>query len=154
MSFSIKRADWLLLIVATAYDQRLAHNSYLTPSVLQKSLFILGREHPNDVGPGFYEFSKDAYGPCCVDIYRDAEEHASNGLIVIQKNKRGGWKEYSVTVRGWQRAAELREAIGPDVAEYIADTLHWARGLSFQALVTHVFREYPEYREKAVFQNT
>ena len=138
------RTDLLLRILTAAEGQP------LTPVVLQKVTFLLGKEFPNQLPDDFYQFQKDAYGPFCKEIYRDAEALQRDGLVTISRNEAGGWKDYAASFKA---ATVQVNSIPEQVASYIVETVSWARGLSFQELVRHIYQRFPEYRENSVFQS-
>ena len=140
----MNRIDLLLKIIAAAEGEK------LTPAQLQKVAFLLGKQFPDEVPDDYYEFIKYAYGPFSADVYRDAEELERQGKVSITVNKRGGWREYSVTVRGYLAKVE---DVPEDVEKYIGKTVSWARGLSFQKLIRAIYTAFPEYAENSVFRS-
>src|SRR5215218_4144725 len=99
----MERKDWNLLVIAAALGQP------LSPVQLQKCLFILGRELPNEVGSNYYEFIPYDYGPFAVEVYRDAEQLAAQGLVAIQISSGQKWKQYAATPAGMANAKRLKE---------------------------------------------
>ena len=139
----MKRTDLLLKIITAANGEP------VTPAVLQKVAFLLGKEFPNEMPINYYKFIKYDYGPFCVDIYRDAESLQQDKLVIISTNQRGGWKEYSAS---YQAAALEFDSIPIHISRYVDETVTWARRISFQELVRSIYINYPEYRVNSVFQ--
>lgn len=139
----MQRTDLLLKIITAANGEK------VTPVQLQKVAFLLGMKFPKELPVNYYKFQKYDYGPFCVDVYRDAETLQRNGLILISENPRGGWKEYSAL-----RHTAINDLgrIPKHIANYIDETVQWARTLSFQELVREVYIQFPQYRENSVFQ--
>jgi hypothetical protein len=143
---AMDRKDWTLLALASANGEP------LTPVQLQKSLFILGREMPEQVGEDFYEFSPYDYGPFCADVYADAGELAANDLAAVEPSPGTRWNTYRATEDGVARARNLSRSV-PAPARYLSDVVGWARKLSFSALVRAVYAKYPEMKANSVFRS-
>lgn len=142
----MNKRDWLLLTIAAAGGDT------LSPVQLQKSMFLLGKKKRKEVGKGFYKFVPYAYGPFCVDLYRDAEELEQEGLVSIHQIMSGRWREYRITPEGSDRAKSIRESVGQDVLTFLEEKVTWVRELSFQELVREIYKMYPKYRRNSVFQ--
>ncbi len=140
----MKRSDLLMKIIAAADGDK------VTPVQLQKVAFLVSMEFPQDLPNNYYAFEKYDYGPFSLQVYKDAEKLEEEGLVSIEINRKGGWKEYSATHRG--RKSKL-DTIPQNISDFIEDKMAWARQLSFQQLVRAIYREYPEYRENSVFQS-
>ena len=140
----MKREDVLLRLLAAADGER------LTPVQLQKVTFLVGAEFQDELPGNFYTFQKHDFGPFSVQVYRDAEALAIQGLVAIDRNYRGGWNEYSATSAGRRSDFEM---IPDCMADFIDETVAWARSLSFRKLVSAVYKLHPDYRENSVFQN-
>lgn len=143
----MNRKNWLLLTIAAAGGDT------LSPVQLQKSMFLLGEKERKEVGKGFYKFVPYAYGPFCVDLYRDAEELESKGLVSIHQIMSGRWKEYRVTPEGSEKAEKIRTKVNEQAFNTLVDTVDHVRALSFNELLREVYRDYPYYSKKSVFQD-
>ena len=139
----MKRADILMKIIAAAEGEP------LTPAQLQKVAFLLGRKYQDSLSDDYYSFRKYDYGPFCADVYGDAEQLEREGKVSITINRRGGWREYSSTVRGYKTDIE---GIPKEISAFIDEKVSWAKTLTFQQLVRAIYMEFPEYRENSVFQ--
>ena len=139
----MKRTDLLLKIIASAEGEP------LTPAQLQKVAFLLRMEFRERLPMDYYSFRKYDYGPFCAEIYRDAEILEREGKVSITRHRRGGWREYAATVRGYLTKLE---DVPEDVSAFIEEKVCWARGLSFQQLVRAIYQDFPEYRENSAFQ--
>lgn len=138
----MKRTDLLLKIIAAANGKN------VTPVQLQKVAFLLGEECREAMPKDYYSFRKYDYGPFSAAIYADAELLERDGLIAISINSRGGWREYSATVKGIDA---VLENLPEGVASFIEETMQWASQLSFQQLVREIYKRFPQYRENSVF---
>ena len=140
----MKRLDLLLKIIAAADGDK------VTPAQLQKVAFLVGMEFPQEVPNDYYVFEKYDYGPFSLKVYKDAEKLEEEGLVSIDINRTGGWKEYSATRHGRESNLDM---IPQRISDFIENKMAWARQLSFQQLIRAIYREYPQYRENSVFQN-
>lgn len=141
----MNRKDWLLLVIAAADGQE------LTPAQLQKTAFLLAEKQRDAVSDDFYEFEPYHFGPFCLDVYRDAETLENQGLIAIHINRTGRWQEYRATVDGLNRAVVLKESTNENAVQFIQNLVVWARSLSFQELIKHIYQKYPDFRRNSVF---
>lgn len=141
----MKRTDWLLLTIAAGKGVG------LTPVQLQKSVFLLGRFLPQDVGSSYYHFIPYNYGPFCVDVYRDAEKLEREGLVSIARSQ-GNLPTYRVAKAGEDRAGRVARKLSPQKSEYARRVVEWTQSLSFPALVRAIYQQFPEFKQNSVFQ--
>lgn len=137
------RKDWTLLAIAAAEGEA------LDPAQLQKSLFVLGMERPEDVGSDYHRFSPYHYGPFASSVYHDADELEEEGFVSITRS--GSVRKYRATDAGLQFAKALASE-APEGADYLNRVVQWARQLRFQALVRAIYAKYPEQRANSVFE--
>ncbi|MGC9971907.1 MAG: hypothetical protein ABSE56_15100 [Bryobacteraceae bacterium] len=141
----MRRSDWTLCAIGLAGDRG------LSPVQLQKTLFLLGEERAEEVGPDFYQFIPYNYGPFDASVYHDASSLADEGFVSISCSVRG-FNIYSITPKGARHAEETQRFAHPRAIEYLKRVVDWAQGLSFSQLVRAIYAKYPEYRENSVFQ--
>ncbi len=128
-----------------------AKGAGLSPVQLQKSLFLLGKELPAEVGQGFYFFQPYNYGPFDSSVYTDASLLASLGLVSKNDFGQGFWM-YSATPEGLAYAEKLKIAAPQKAVSYLERIVPWAQSHSFASLVRAIYAKYPEYRQNSVFQ--
>jgi len=140
--------DWTLLVIAAAEGKT------LQPVQLQKALFLLGKRLTPQQRQTheFYEFTAYDYGPFDSTIYTDAESLEAEGLIAITRPPVSRYKLYQATEEGLKRAAEVRAGLQPLAVEYVAKVVQVVRALSFNDLVSAIYKAYPEMRENSVFK--
>jgi hypothetical protein len=139
--------DWTLLVIASS------EGGMLQASQLQKSLFLLGR-HLSPAALGvqtFYDFVPDAYGPSCMAVYIDAEVLSREGKIHICQPSTLSYSEYLVTKPGVVMAEQLRDTLTRSMTTYLDEVVRWVTFLSFRALVSEIYRVYPDMKINAVF---
>lgn len=143
MCKELGRIDVLLRIITSA------EGDPLSPVQLQKVAFLIGEECRDYVPPDYYEFVAYDYGPFCADIYKDTEKLQQEGLITIDLNSEGRWKEYRAAFRSRNHDASL---IPPPLADYINRVVDWAMSLSFRELVSTIYHLYPDYARNSIFR--
>ena len=138
----MERKYLLLRIIAAADGER------VTPTQLQKVAFLLGEDFRDEMPDDYYTFNKEGFGPHCLEIYGDADELRRERRIDTSRNPRGGWQEFQfIGYRNW----EGMECISKPIADYIDETMRWARQKSFKELVSAVYTRFSEYRANSVF---
>jgi uncharacterized phage-associated protein len=142
----VRRSDWALLAIAAARGE------LLTPVQLQKVLFLLGAQKPQDVGQPFYAFRPYNYGPFSSDVYLDADALEQEGLVRIDRSGPGrSWSVYRATPEGLDQATRLAAQLPADLSSYLDRLVQWARLLTFQQLVSAVYSAFPEQRANSIF---
>ena len=141
--------DWTLLVIAAA------EKGSLQPVQLQKALFLIGKRLNlrQLATQKFYTFDAYDYGPFTNEIYNDAEQLETAGLVVIARPPATRFKEYHATDEGLRYAAGLRAKLEPAVADYVSRIVKFTRSMSFNDLVSAVYKAYPEMRENSVFKD-
>jgi len=142
----MKRRDWTLLVLAVAEGKP------LTPVQLQKVLFLIGQNVPQEHRPEFYDFVPYDYGPFDVTVYQDAESLQKDGLACIRPVPGRQWSEYAATRAGLEVAERIKKSLAPWITKYIQALVEWASNLSFQEIVRAIYKAYPAFKKKSVFQ--
>lgn len=126
--------------------------SPLTPVQVQKILFVVGRELPNAVGSSYYRFRPYNYGPFSSEVYEDADALADAGLVVVDRpSKERPWATYAATPAGIAAARKLSEEVPEESTWYVESVVKWATRLTFQQLVSAIYRKYPDQRVNSIF---
>jgi hypothetical protein len=144
LEITMDRTDWLLSALANA------SNTGLSPVQMQKVLFVLGKECPQEVGESYYQFRNYHYGPFSSLIYSDAERLACEGLIAISGD--GSSRAYTVTPAGTLRADSFVREAPLRATEFVKALVQWAQKLSFSEIVTAVYAKYPGTDENSIFR--
>lgn len=139
--------DWTLIAIANAEGD-------LEPVQLQKSLFLFGQQLKSRQlkTRSFYKFEPYDYGPFCSMVYSDAEELERAGLITIQRPPEARYKLYSATADGKKRAKELERELATDVTAYTREIIRFTQKLTFDELVSAIYKAYPKMKVNSVFQ--
>ena len=142
MKTKYDRIDILLKIITAA------EGDPISPVQLQKVAFLVGQECADYLPQSYYKFVPYDYGPFSAKLYQDAELLEKQGLISIDVNSNGGWKEYSATFRS---SSADTNSIPEIVTNYIDRAVEWAMKLTFRELVSSIYYNFPEYRENSIF---
>jgi uncharacterized protein YwgA len=145
MKVRVERKHWVLLALAAG-----APNGF-TPIQLQKSVFLIGKDLK--LRKTFYSFSPYDYGPFTPEIYADAEELEVEGLVNISFLRFSGWREYSATQEGLEKANEILEENPPELRPRLNSVVADVLGKSFRDLVTDVYERFPDYSVNSVFRD-
>lgn len=142
--------DWTLLVIAEAGTRS------VQPVQLQKSLFLISQnlKKPDlTTDPDhFYLFRAYDYGPFCGAVYDDAEILETEGLVEIQHPPATRYKLYRITPSGTARASELRLILSKQALDYLGGVVKFTQNVSFNDLVSAIYKAYPEMRENSVFK--
>ncbi len=139
------RKDWVLLALAAAPEKT------LQPVQLQKSLFLVWKRI-HGIKDEFYSFTPYHYGPFSKEVYHDADQLATEGMVLVIPQFGTSWSKYSLSSEGEKRVDILKGVADPQVSEYLAKAVQWAAKLSFRQLVSAIYEAYPDYRANSVFQ--
>src|SRR6266498_4159295 len=140
------RRHWALMVIDEAGP------AGLSPVQLQKVLFLIGKNLPDEVGDSYYEFVPYNYGPFDQRVYSDAESLIYSDLVQSVQVSGKNWATYVVTPQGHDVAQYVRQSeVSQRMSQYITTVVKWVQSLSFAQLLTAIYRAYPEYKAKSVF---
>jgi len=140
------RRHWPLLVIYQAGP------AGLSPVQLQKVLFLIGQNLPDEVGDNYYEFVPYNYGPFDPRVYKDAESLIYSDLVQSVQVANKGWAYYTITSAGQDLAEYVRKTeISERMSAYITKVVKWVQSLSFAQLLSAIYRAYPQYKAKSVF---
>ena len=141
----MRRSDYALAVLSAAGEQ-----ASFSPVQVQKLFFILDREIPNLVGGPYFAFEPYDFGPFDKDVYREIEILELDDRV--EQSGGGSYRRYSLTTAGLTEGRTLLAGLQAPVRDYIAEIAAWVRSLSFSQLVSAIYRDYPEMKEKSIFQ--
>lgn len=142
----MERSHWALLVLNEARP------SGLSPLQLQKSLFLIGKKLPGEVGDSYYEFIPYNYGPFDARVYSDAQSLVNSNLVQRIQVSGKNWSYYTITPPGHDLAEHLKEnEISQRASVYVTQVVKWVQSLSFAQLLSAIYKAYPEYKAKSVF---
>ena len=140
------RRHWPLIVIDEAGP------TGLSPVQLQKVLFLIGKNLPDEVGDSYYEFIPYNYGPFDQRVYSDADSLIKDELVQTIQVSGRSWAYYIVTPPGHDLARHVRDnELSPRMSQYITKVVKWVQSLSFAQLLSAIYKAYPEYKAKSVF---
>lgn len=136
-----------LLLVALAAGGKHEH----TPVQVQKLMFLIEKNVGEQiVGGSHFKFTPYDYGPFDPSIYELLRQMETEQLAISSVTNRG-WKKYSLTDAGLDRAAISSKQLNDTASRYINKASEFVRKLSFSDLVSAVYKAYPEMKVNSVF---
>jgi hypothetical protein len=136
--------DWLLLLFDGAQRP-------LDRVRIQKSLFLFA-ERSKAPGAEKYGFVPYHYGPFSFDVYPDLDRLVQQGLLRVELEPAATSPRYTLTGAGSRAVEDLRRAAPPERLDLLRSLRDWVNERSFRALLSDVYRLYPEFAVNSVFQ--
>jgi hypothetical protein len=132
----------------------LADGQSFTPVQIQKALFLASDKVPNAfLTFSRYHFQAYDYGPFDRQVYADAEILERNGLVQIDQQTGSRWRTYAASPTGVATGRHLAENLDPDDRTVLKRIVNLVRSLSFNDLVSAIYRAYPDMRARSVFRD-
>jgi hypothetical protein len=139
----LHRDDYVLAVLATSGE------GAWTPVQVQKIFFLLDQRLASQVGGPHFNFTAYDYGPFDAAVYEVIERQSELASV----DRTSSMKTFRLTRRGQARGEEALVELSPGAREYIRSLSGWVRNLSFQQLVSAVYKEFPEMRANSVFRD-
>jgi uncharacterized protein len=130
----------MLAALATANGER------FTPVQVQKLFFLIDREVARLIDGPHFNFQPYHYGRFDKAVYQELEALSRDGLVDVHV------RPYALTLAGQEAGLVHLNALHPDAKDYIERVSTFVRSLSFSALVSAIYKAYPEMRANSVFQ--
>jgi len=123
-----------------------------SPVQVQKALFLIDRQIPKLIGGPFFDFRPYDYGPFDKDVYDTLEELAREGLVAVEAAPGMRWRRYRLSEAGQEEAQRVIRSLDPRAGDYIAKVSKFVRTLSFEQLVSAIYKAYPDMKVNSVFK--
>jgi uncharacterized protein YwgA len=124
-----------------------------TPVQIQKALFLASDRAP-DAFASAYDFQPYDYGPFDRQVYLDIEGLERQGSAQINQAPGSRWKTYAATEYGKTAARYLAVIhLTNEQMELFKKIVTLVRNLSFNELVSAIYRAYPDMRARSVFRD-
>jgi hypothetical protein len=122
-----------------------------TPVQVQKLLFLIDRQIPDLIGGPLFKFRPYHYGPFDRSVYTELEGLAADGFIGIAGN--ASWRSFALTSEGEREGERLLNLLEPKARNFVVRSSEFVRKLSFSALVSAIYKAFPDMRVNSVFQS-
>ena len=132
----------------------LAQGEAFTPVQIQKALFLASDKVPGAFdADSRYDFQPYDYGPFDARVYSDVQGLDVQGLAQINQQPGSRWRTYAATEAGIAEGRRLADRLSGEQRDILARIIHLVRSLSFNELVSAIYRAYPHMRERSVFRD-
>jgi len=147
MKFDIKDRKTILLCLIGSGGSAKQKNEEIEGSIkLMKESFLLQREVKTKFP---YNFVPYDFGPCSFDIYEDLNEFIEEGIVKEEKND--SFSTYSISNPHEEFVSELIDNLDHEVREAILKIKKEFNKLSYYALISYVYKEYPQFTKASKF---
>jgi hypothetical protein len=130
----------------------LAEGAAFTPVQIQKAMF-LASDKTSDAFDTHYDFQPYDYGPFDWQVYSDVEGLEGQGLAQINQLPGTRWRTYAATHRGVTEGQRLARQLTREQRAVLEKIVNLVQRLSFNDLVSAIYRAYPHMRERSVFRD-
>ncbi len=125
-------------------------NAGYSPVQVQKVLFLIDRKAAELVGGPHFDFVPYDYGPFDRGVYDVIDELAADGLA--EKRDLGRYREYALTSDGYARGLAELDGLDERSRNYLRRLVKWVRDLTFEQLVSAVYKMYPDMQVNSIFR--
>ncbi|HHJ17595.1 MAG TPA: hypothetical protein ENJ80_12935 [Gammaproteobacteria bacterium] len=120
------------------------------PAQLQKLFFLIDREIASLVDGPVFQFNPYDYGPFDSEVYDTVGELQVNGSAVVDHSQR--FRTYSLTPQGYHEGAAILQQMSGDARHFIERAASWVRSVSFQEMVSAIYKQYPDMKANSIFK--
>jgi len=124
-----------------------------SPVQVQKLFFLIDQNCAKDVGGPHFSFEPYDYGPFDRDVYGVLEELSLAGMVEVYNIPGRRWKGYKLTENGQRESERLLSELPGKARTYITELVRFVRGVSFEELVSAIYKAYPEMKVNSVFKD-
>lgn len=125
-------------------------NATFSPVQVQKLFFILDQEASAHIEGPYFNFVPYDYGPFDREVYNELDNLARQGMLGV--NHSGPYRTYTLTSQGFQYGNAVLDGLPKGVAVFFGRAANWVTSLSFNQLVSAIYRRYPQMKENSVFR--
>lgn len=123
---------------------------HFSPVQLQKALFLIDRNAGPQLGGPFFHFVPYDYGPFDVGVYQAYD--ALKRIQLCEDPGTGRDRRYRLSHEGRIRAREVLHSMAPELRDYFGRVATFVQSLSFAALVSSIYKQFPEMKVNSVFR--
>ena len=122
-----------------------------SPVQVQKLLFLLGDNIPEEVGGSHFHFEPYDYGPFDKDVYNVLDRLEGKSLVSIRSTELG-FNKYTLTPTGFKDGQKHLSNLGAESRKYAEKVALFVTTVSFSQLVSAIYSHYPEMKVNSVFK--
>jgi uncharacterized protein len=126
------------------------HGAQFGPAQLQKLFFLIDREIAEKIDGSVFCFEPYDYGPFDKAVYETAALLQLSGAVQIDNTNR--FRQYSLTDSGYEEGEALLQPLNEDVEGFIRNAANWVRKVSFQEMVSSIYKQYPDTKVNSIFR--
>lgn len=141
---SLTRQDAILSALAAGGE-----NATFSPVQVQKLFFLIDRKAAYLFGGPHFAFRPYDYGPFDHAVYDQLTFLVFGGYVQVSGS--GRYRSYSLTPTGFAEGHRILSALPAQSAEFLRAVAQWVLKLSFQQLVSAIYREYPDMKVNSIF---
>jgi uncharacterized protein len=123
-----------------------------SPVKVQKLLFLVDKNIPSYTDGPHFDFRAYDYGPFDADVYRVLEALEEKGLVEVNKSPFTRWRDYRLTPEGQKRGDTVLSGMATEAKQFLEALVAWMRKLSFEQLVSAIYKQYPDMKANSVFR--
>jgi uncharacterized protein YwgA len=132
----------------------LADGEPFKPVQIQKALFLASDKIPNAFrSESRYDFQPYDYGPFDWQVYSDVEGLERLGLAEINQEPGARWRTYAASAPGVAEGRRLAQQLTAEQRAILQTIVDLVRRLSFNELVSAIYRAYPDMKARSVFRD-
>lgn len=128
-----------------------AESSSYSPVQVQKLEFLIDRNVSGLTGGPYFNFVPYDYGPFDSEVYAILDALAAQDLVEKSQAVGRSWSTYRLTPEGLRVGRETLGTFDAKAQSYIQEVSQFVRQLSFAALVSAIYKAYPEMKANSVF---
>ena len=121
-----------------------------TPVQIQKLLFLIERQIPDQVGGPHFHFEPYHYGPFDRGVYHQLDLLAARSLVTIDQSFSP--RTFALTADGTACGSAALGTLPASTRDFIVRTSSFVRTQTFSSLVSAIYKAFPDMRENSVFQ--
>lgn len=140
----MERSDLVLAAMASGgFDQ-------FSPVQVQKMFFLFDQNLKRQTKGPHFKFVPYDYGPFDPAVYWEIDKLSNDGLATV--NGAGSSRRYALTEGGYTKGQAVLKDLPEPAQQYMTAVSEFVRSLSFPALVSAIYKAYPQMRKNSVFR--
>lgn len=128
-----------------------AGTNLFTPVQIQKILFLLDENVPEETDGPHFKFKPYHYGPFDRRVYSELDKLKDEGLIRIFREGIHEQRHYQLTDDGYKQGLESLETLPENTQQYIDKVVEFVHSCTFPELISSIYKAYPEMKVNSVF---